>query len=146
MGKSIEFTTAKLAKQKGFILPLDTNRSYFNNSGSIHPYNWYKSDELYDYTDAPTQDELKTWLREKRRIHVSVNPWKDEMDDADPEEIPEEGFQILYEGNIIDVNDDWRTVYDFSYYNDYYECLENLLVEALKLIPEQKKTNKGLMK
>jgi len=141
MGELIKFETAKLAKEKGFDIDVNHFISQYGKDGGIvfsesvdydnyNHKNW-NNDNRVNLFSAPTQSELQKWLRDKYRIHVSANPWKDEI----PNSI--EGFQVLYEGNIIDVNNDWRTVCDFSYYKSYEECLEELFLEALKLIPEK---------
>lgn len=136
MSKSIEFATAKLAKEKGFdvVTSGGFGFSLYNEAGEKISSCAYFEKERETCFLRPYQEDLAKWLREKHRIHVSVNPWKDEMNDADAKEIPEEGFQVLYEGNIIDINNNWNSFYNYSYYHFYEECLEALLIEGLKLI------------
>jgi hypothetical protein len=141
MSKSIEFNTAKLAKEKGFseIAQSGFGFSLYNQEGQKVSSTCYFSKEKEDFFLRPTQSELKKWLREEHRIHVSANPWKDEMSDSDSSETPKEGFQILYEGNIVDVNDDWNIFAAYSYHHSYEDCLELQLLTALNLI--KTKTN-----
>lgn len=136
MTQSVEFATAKLAKEKRYD-EVTTGRlgfSLYNEEGQKITSCAYFERERNTCFLRPTQEELQTWLREKHRIHLSVSPWKDEMNDAEPEANPKESFQVLYEGNVIDVDDDWNTFSDFSYHHSYEECLEALLIEGLNLI------------
>jgi len=138
MGKLVEFNTAKLAKEKGF--DLDVYDAFVDEMPYRCPLTeqFNRIDFPLKAISRPTQSELQAWLREKHRVHVSANPWRDDMHDAYKEEIPEEGFQILYEGNVVDVNDDWNTFSDFSYYHSHEECLEDVLIEGLKLLKDKK--------
>jgi hypothetical protein len=68
----ITFKTAKLAKEKGFQLPLSSDNNYFNNIGNIHPYSWFVDTELANYIDAVTQSLLQKWLREVHKFHINI--------------------------------------------------------------------------
>lgn len=152
MSKSIEFATAKLAKEKGFdvpcrghihcshyhlvknnIIPRDVPTHDKEMFAPIKDWNNYLKPALDTNTSLPTQEELSIWLREKHRIHVSANPWKDEGGYGITT-LPEEGFQVLYEGNVVDVNDDWAITTTSSFCKSHEDCLEAALVEGLKLI------------
>jgi hypothetical protein len=138
MERIIEFNTAKLAKEKGFNIQdelVGSHHYFYKSDKSLISGDNFAKQLLYH---APTQSVLQTWLRDNFRIHVSVNPWKDEMSYVNSDEVPNEGFQVLYEGNVINIDDDWNTFSNFSHYTSYEECLENLLIEALKLIQDKK--------
>ena len=72
-------------------------------------------------------NDIQDWLRDIHKIHCSVAPWGDESIS---------GVEI-YEGNVIDVKDDWNTSIINNYYDSYYECLEDCIVFALKILKEK---------
>jgi len=77
-------------------------------------YNW----ESTSFTD------IQDWLRDEHNLHCSVAPWKDIQD-----EILE-----MYEGNVIDTENDWEISLINSYYSSYYDCLEACINLALKIL------------
>lgn len=113
----ISYITAKLAKEKGFDVPVDTyltekNKDVNRKLKMRAPlYNFNQLDNIFS---RPTQSLLQRWLREVHNIDVYCIPW-------------------VYEN---------KTVYDFfiNYkgesraYSSYEEALEVGLQEALKLI------------
>jgi len=70
----ISFETAKLAKEKGFLLhTIDTFYQYDGSISLCH----YQSTRALEVQDkervecyAPTQSLLQKWLREKHKIHI----------------------------------------------------------------------------
>ena len=69
---------------------------------------------------APTQSLLQKWLREKYRIDVFVNPFKDHQADVNDE--------IVYKYCI------WNNSIGAEFNQTYEKALEKGLQEALKLI------------
>ena len=122
----ITFETAKLAKEKGFKLPLRSNRNYYNLNGNIHPYNWFNQFELADYTDAPTQSLLQKWLREVHKINIFISS-----------KTIENKTIFIPHGRTIPDTIKNNLIVDIIQYctnNTYEEALEIALFEALKLI------------
>ena len=122
----ISFETAKLAKEKGFKLPLHSNRNYYNLNGNIHPYNWFNQFELADYTDAPTQSLLQKWLREVHKINIFISS-----------KTIENKTIFIPHGRTIPDTIKNNLIVDIIQYctnNTYEEALEIALFEALKLI------------
>ena len=120
----ITFETAKLAKEKGFKLPLRSNRNYYNLNGNIHPYNWFNQFELADYTDAPTQSLLQKWLREKHDIHIEINSFSDVS--------TYDGY-LIYNTAPYDYNDP-NAIPDAKNCKTYEKALEICLYKGIKLI------------
>ncbi len=120
----IEFTTAKLAKEKG-LMDSECDRYYeaYDIDGKLG--NIYLSDSIYDI-NAPTQSLLQRWLREKHSIHITINIsnrgryyWL--YNEFDIKEVSNIMFWIRQ--NISNIK-----------YDTYEEALEQGLIEALKLI------------
>ena len=107
----ISFETAKLAKAKGFIVPV---KYYYDFKGDkccgSYKTSWNLSKS--DLYATPTQSLLQKWLREKHDIHIIVIPHLDVF-----------RFKVL-------------TKYGYQSYfkSNYEEALETGLQEALKLI------------
>ena len=72
--KLITFETAKLAKEKGFSLPISSDNKYFNDNGNVHIWGWFHPLELADPIDAVSQSLLQRWLREVHNIQVVMKP------------------------------------------------------------------------
>lgn len=128
----ISFKVAKLAKEKGFD-KVWCNNIYcvgFNDlqeDKEIIECDWRNNvNGQFHLALAPTQSLLQKWLREKYNIYVSAIPFNDV-----------EAGQILWDNEIIDVNDDWNRFSDYTYYHSYEEALEAGLREALKLIKDE---------
>ncbi|MBE3086020.1 MAG: hypothetical protein IMZ64_07370 [Bacteroidetes bacterium] len=66
----ITFETARLAKEKGYLLPCvnwyNFSALLIKNAGDYRPANG-----KYPSYSAPTQSLLQKWLREKHKIYVS---------------------------------------------------------------------------
>ena len=117
--------TAKLAKEKGFILDNNktsftvytTNKKTTSTSLLKRLYTNYKEDYLLNdlYYCFPTQSLLQKWLREVHNIIITID-W--------------EGSEGFY----YKINFD--SYYDVAGKNNktYEECLEIALFKALKLI------------
>jgi len=123
----IEYETAKLAKEKGFIgvVGMIGGNNYYNHKGELNgdvidsliPKN--RGKEEFKSIAAPRQSLLQRWLRETHNIHVQ--PQKHFHD---------KGYKI---GKI--------PVSEVSYngphnkkYDSYEQALEQGLLEALNLI------------
>lgn len=68
----ISFKTAKLAKEKGFEVIIDSQKSYYNAEGIVRHYNWFNFAEFTILVEAPTQALLQRWLREKHKLHIYI--------------------------------------------------------------------------
>ena len=69
----VKYTTAKLAKEKGFEPPVSSNYLYWDVLGRyIRPYEWYTVMQLPLILHAPTQAELQKWIREEKETHVEI--------------------------------------------------------------------------
>lgn len=130
----VTFKTAKLAKNKGFILDNDENSLtvYENNdkislkSISKKYYKNYK--ELYfenialqRYFSFPTQSLLQTWLRDVHNIHIEVL-----LTEASP-------YKQFY-FRIMKIGEYFTLSHDGIYKDTYEEVLEVGLQKALNLI------------
>lgn len=113
----VSFKTAKLAKDKGFNLPLSSNNNYFNSSGNVRPYMSFTPASLAYYIDAPTQTLLQRWLREKHNIIVSSNHYMFAVDS-------ENGWYYTIGKSI-------KTNYINTRWDSYEQALEEGLQEVL---------------
>ena len=113
--KLIEYSTAKLAKEKGFNI---TNRnSYDENTGLMLPLDTYGHCYTLEGTcPAPTQSLLQKWLRDKYEIIICIIFELDSYEILIDNKHNTGSFQV---GNV---------------YKTYEEALEVGLQEALKLI------------
>lgn len=121
----ISFKTAKLAKEKGFDIPLqhtvaNINQLYDVDNNKIHTNstsvdNWNKFSTVIS---APTQSLLQRWLREKHGISVLINC----IDEN------------LYNYEIVYFNCKKNQIYGKGLRLFYEEALEEGLQKALKLI------------
>ena len=73
--KLIQFSTAKLAKQKGF--NIETQKYWANYYTGEPLMKWKlisKEDKTMEYMEwaAPTQSLLQRWLREEHNLHVDM--------------------------------------------------------------------------
>ena len=118
----ISFETAKLAKEKGFNIPViyvfddidgTLTASYVKNVFDLLKYN-----TSIHKCSRPAQSLLQKWLRDKHCIHVEVI-WVDTLSD-------------IYVYHISTTNNAIRP--DSIFYHSYEEALEQGLLEALKLI------------
>lgn len=148
----ITFETAKLAKEKGFNIPL---KKGFDSKGNIILFgkkkDYYITSDIYYSNDslpreentthfpkiflctAPTQSLLQRWLREIHQIDVVISP-----------ERYSNGVNYCVQAQKFDLNEGCITqnfIVEGSYwFNDnheyptYEEALEKGLQEGLKLI------------
>ena len=115
----IEFETAKLAKEKGFVSVLSFPKCYDNGKLIKRPS--FSSSSPTDYGDrfiaAPTQSLLQKWLREEYGIKLT----------------------IIFRENITTGEESWDwlikgTAVVYRRFKTYEQALEAGLIEALKLI------------
>lgn len=87
----ISFETAKLANEKGFKFDWQINFDIFDDSLFIN---------------SPTQSLLQKWLREEKKIHISVERsksgsmcyrWKLKNDGAEKLKVTAHPYECLYE-------------------------------------------------
>ena len=110
----ITFETAKLAKEKGFVI---TQIRWFNKQGIAQGFNTGPLDDVFY---RPSQSLLQKWLREVHGIHVWLIPA--EVDKT----------YRAYVGHGIKL-DLLECSYTQSFFT-YEDALEEGLQEALKLI------------
>lgn len=122
----ISFETAKLAKEKGFDVPV---KSYYRIVGSgpfdtnkEHNYNNDLEMETaggMTYVSAPTQTFLQRWLRKKHKLFVCVH-------------------YAAPDTNLFDYRIDYTPLHIHDHcrkkYKEFEEALEVGLQDALKLI------------
>ena len=126
--KLIEYSTAKLAKEKGF-----NEECYFTYAKMSKEYCIFKSEysvtnseiDKYVYS-APTQSLLQRWLREIHNIHIITKPY---IESLGKKEITGYYIPTICTSSL----DEYTEFYDN--YSTYEEALEMGLQEALKLIP-----------
>jgi hypothetical protein len=112
----ITFETAKLAKEKGFQVPLDLKSNWYTRTGKL---NSYTPKEPYY---ACTQSLLQKWLREQSSLHIAINVGL-------PHNCP-----IMYYSNVIKFGMHHKSKFKSKFFSTYEEALEEGLQEALKLI------------
>jgi hypothetical protein len=133
----ISFETAKLAKEKGFLLQTDrcysTERLLFevHNKGyspKSDTWDWlfvhknYQTDLMFP---APTQSLLQRWLREKHNFHIHIT-------------LQQFGFGYMFA--IINISECYcvrNLTGGPNHKFTYEEALEAGLQETLKLIPKE---------
>jgi hypothetical protein len=121
MSKSIEFSTAKLAKEKGFdkIQHSGLGFSMYNSIGDkITSSEYFEKEKKYCFL-RPSQTNLQKWLRERHKLHCCVSPYED-------------NDELLFEGTVVEESD-W-SIHPLSGYASHEEALEEILYEALNLI------------
>ena len=123
----ISFETAKLAKEKGFILNYPT--ACYTDDGQL----WVSENLLSERItgkpkpllifNAPTQSLLQKWLREKHNIHIEIDLDTDDR------------FYILKPYKyVVDIYQDVDHKFIKELIDSYEEALEIGLQEAFKLI------------
>lgn len=118
----VKFETAVLASEKGFP-KLNTGYGYNENGQIVDPC-FSKAT-----CEAQYQWQLQDWLREKHKIHVAVSPWKESFVSSNRKQ-----HRTVYEGNVINEKDNWRTIQLSSFSKNYEDCMEDCLIFALNLI------------
>ena len=126
----ISFETAKLAKEKGFGIPISYTNLYFNKEGIIHPFMWFASKDLADPIHAVTQSFLQRWLREIYKIEVLVycnaSGWMWDLNKA---------FYITWlSGGTFIVGSNYSGPNDSGEWITYEEALEDGLKAALNIL------------
>ena len=121
--KRVDFTTAKLAKEKGF--------DFYDTGGYYHINEGYSSGYAFCYSDVneqtegcllcPDQSLLQKWLREKYQLIICV---KHKITGSVEEPI----IEFTYNGN----DGEWNN----KYYPTYEDALEIALVECLQRVSE----------
>lgn len=133
--KSIEFETAKLAKEVGF--NIDTYSYYWDDDGEVHSMNevslvdgicdnWNNNFKYSDYYSAPEQALLQQYLREVHGviIEIRVDGWF------------EKGEYLGYRVFIWKIGEP-MTSDDEGMYASYEEALEVGLYNSLKIIKDE---------
>lgn len=80
----------------------------------------------YGKIPKTTLVDIQDWLREIHKIHCSVAPWRDCSNVMSKD--------AMYEGNVIDENDDWNVSLINSFYKDHYYCLEACINHSLQIL------------
>lgn len=123
----VGFKVAKLAKEKGFDIPVIygyQNDTYKEESLYVKDYEQKHCYNRRGNFSAPTQSLLQKWLREKHKINVYVFE------------------KLVFKGDLNEhrrlvCNIDLDEVAYFSILTPYEEVLEKGLQEALKLIKNE---------
>ena len=130
--KRIDFTTAKLAKEKGFDF-YDTGGYYHINEGYSSGYSFCYSD-VNEQTEGcllcPDQSLLQKWLRGKRIDITVITDWRKGS------RVYYVGFSFINDKNEIDIwfsKDEDKNKIEYSEYED---ALEIGLFESLQRVPE----------
>lgn len=130
--KRVDFTTAKLAKEKGF--------DFYDTGGYYHINKGYSSGYAFCYSDVneqtegcllcPDQSLLQKWLREKRIDITVITDWKKGS------RVYYVGFSFVNDKNEIDIwfsKDEDKNKIEYSEYED---ALEIGLFESLQRVTE----------
>jgi len=150
----ISFDTAKLAKEKGFDVPvkrsyqLSLTESVHPEDGTSGPFGWEKGElslqdgyfinnwEDSDFTNdswyhcaAPTQSLLQKWLREEHNIHIQVYVMETWLNTGNEMEVYFE-VNLKITNNLKGLSNVKSNMLQFK---TYEEALEKGLQEALKL-------------
>lgn len=126
----ITYPTAKLAKDKGFAVPIKPVYAFDNwdyNEWRLFrdPLKVYNNSDKTEYGNisAPTQSLLTKWLREVHNIHINIMPNHNNTKTWD---------YVIYELRYTCwLGDDRNRTFK---YNSYEEALEEGLFQGLKLI------------
>lgn len=127
MGKEdyVSLEVAKLLKEKGFGVPC---LSQYTERGTIwncqEPENSNTTEGCYS---RPTLYEAAKWLRNKHKIYVVVSPHYSRMYD-----VIEHEYMIATYFDFLEKPFKWRK--SKEYYEKYEQCLNDAILEALKLI------------
>lgn len=70
--KLISFSTAKLAKEKGFNVKCDNHYGYCPNHGDGADWYFNVGEPGVKFISVPTQSLLQKWLREVHSIHINI--------------------------------------------------------------------------
>lgn len=119
---NIQYNTAKLAKEKGFDIPVWSFYGYdkkLRRFNQICNFNGFKHGVNKASISSPTQSELQKWLREVHNLFVII-------DYNGKFEYTKWFYTIKSDTN--------QKVFDGGYWDTYEECLEVALLESLKLI------------
>lgn len=125
----ISFITAKLAKEKGFDIPIyhyyadsktNSDKSFILQNGIKRNFNDKDEGCLYS---APSQSLLQKWLREIHKIHITISVGDDD------------NYAVIvgtYDNQewVRDEQDEFVPIF----YKTYEEALEQGLIQGLKLI------------
>lgn len=129
----ISFSTAKLAKEKGFSEMCTAYYTSSTGNGLIaRSFNQNKIHLKYGkYCSAPTQSLLQKWLREVHKVEIQIftmGVFMDKSISPHSEFIVSEGFKKYCYGINVTCGTDNRG------FSTYEEALEAGLNQALKLI------------
>jgi hypothetical protein len=123
----IKFNTAKLAKEKGFNVPV---WDCYNSKGKTIDYsrNIYAYENDGYFISKPTQDVLQKWLREEHKIHVNIEVSLLHSN---------KNFTNFYRIDFIK-NGELEYIFDSNEdFDNYEDALEAGLNKALELIIEK---------
>ena len=127
MEQFIKFETAKISFDKEFDLPC--KKSYIKNGKIIDSHYMHLVNHMMmgdAICTAPTQSNLQTWLRNRKKIIVLVNLLYKEKNEP-------YFFNIFYNDDSY-FNDIRERDSDTDYFNSYEEALEKGLQIGLLLI------------
>ena len=123
----VSYEVAKLLNKKGF--DINTGTFYGNGGVLYHGSLAFHSCIRKEYGSypAPPLHMAQKWLRETYAIYIVVKPHYSEK-----YEIVEFEYEIYsYDGMVIDKS---APIKSEEYYEFFTECMNNAILEALKLI------------
>lgn len=131
----VSMEVAKLLKEKGFNEKCNHYWWRHDNETRLDSYNFRFTKEWIEVNNncydevllAPTLYEAVKWLREKHNIHVVVSPHYSRMYD-----VIEHEYMIATYFDFLEKPFKWRK--SKEYYMKYEQCLNDGILEALKLI------------
>lgn len=131
----VSFEVAKLLREKGFDLKCNhywwqhNNETRLDSEGFRFTKEWLEvNNDCYEGVWlAPTLYEAAKWLRKTHDIHIVVSPHYSRK-----YEIIEYEYRIATYFDLLEKQG--KRIKSKEYYEKYEQCLNNTILEALKLI------------
>lgn len=129
---SVSFDVAKKMKEKSIYAVSSSmnGHSLYNEEGQKITSMVYGKNEMEKCFSRPSQEKLCQVLRETYKIHCSVAPWRESFVSSGIKQ-----HRTVYEGNVIDEKNDWKTNQISSFSKEHAQCMDECLLFALNLIP-----------
>jgi hypothetical protein len=137
--KLIDFETAKLAKEKGFLdkniyseVRISQDNIYFED-GTLGTLKSVLNTDItfVELFNAPTQALLQKWLRDIHGIHISIDLIDDSKNYGYDFDLILSNKRNYMDDECMDAA---KRIWYSAHYNTYEIALEKALQEALKLI------------
>lgn len=135
----VSLEVAKMLEEKGFNAPCDSRHIEYEDG--TYKFERYKTFDIqkdigivkikdgcfYDSYLAPTLYEAQKWLRKIHDIHIVISPHYSRK-----YEIIEYEYRVATYFDFLEKPFKWRK--SKEYYEEYEQCLNNAIFEALELI------------